>query len=315
VRGRREVVTTEQPEHWLTMRQASAVVGLDTSGARLIHHYSNAIYLLPAHDAVARITYGPDAAEQVARSQAITRWLGQQHQFPATQPLDNTSPVTVNSAVVSFWDYYPQPKNGPPLTSRQLAALLRLLHQVGTPPIALPTWIPLAALHATVGDSVQSAALTNDERTWIQDQIAEARDKIAGLDWPLGTGLIHGDAWAGNLLSCTGAPPPVAVLGDWDWVSVGPREIDLIPPGTRPPDMANQLLGSAISSASTATTWPSGRATPSCWPCGIWSSSPGRSAAPATPSPTARYCGNGSTASGPEILHPSGQRYETVLPA
>ena len=46
---------------------------------------------------------------------------------------------------------------------------------------------------------------------------------------PLGTGLIHGDAWAGNLLSSPGTPPVGAVLGDWDWVSAGPREIDLIP--------------------------------------------------------------------------------------
>jgi hypothetical protein len=211
------------------MRQASAAVGLDTAGARLIHNYSNVIYLLPAHDAVARITYGHDAAEQVTRSQAITRWLGQQHQFPATQPLDNTSPVTVNSAVVSFWTYYPQPENAPPLTSGQLAALLRLLHQAGTPPLTLPAWVPLSSLHATISDPARSEALTGEERTCIMARISEVRDKIAGLDWPLGTGLIHGDAWAGNLLSCPGAPPVGAVLGDWDWVSAGPREIDLIP--------------------------------------------------------------------------------------
>ena len=106
---------------------------------------------------------------------------------------------------------------------------MHLLHQAGTPPVALPTWVPLASLHATVGDPVQAAVLTSDERTWILDQIAEVRNKIARLDWPLGTGLIHGDAWAGNLLSCPGAPPAGVVLGDWDWVSVGPREIDLIP--------------------------------------------------------------------------------------
>jgi Phosphotransferase enzyme family len=229
VHGQRELVTTGQPEHWLALRQASAAAGLDTAGARLIHHYSNVIYLLPAHDTVARITYGHDAAERVTRSQTITRWLGQQHQFPATQPLDNTRPVTVNSAVVSFWAYYPQPANASPLTSGQLAALLHLLHQAGTPPVTLPAWVPLASLHATVGDRVLSAALTGDERTWITARIAEVRDKIAGLDWPLGTGLIHGDAWAGNLLSCPGAPPVGKVLGDWDWVSAGPREVDLIP--------------------------------------------------------------------------------------
>jgi hypothetical protein len=224
-----ELVTTGQPEHWLAMRHASAAVGLDTAGARLIHNYSNVIYLLPVNDAVARITFGHDAAEQVTRSQAITSWLRHQHQFPATQPLDNTSPVTVGSAVVSFWTYYPQPENASPLTSGQMAALLRLLHQSGTPPVTLPTWVPLASLHATISDPALSAAPTGDELTWIMDLITEVRDKIAGLDWPLGTGLIHGDAWAGNLLSSPGAPPVGPVLGDWDWVSAGPREIDLIP--------------------------------------------------------------------------------------
>ena len=222
-------MTTEPPEHWLAMRQASAAAGLDTAGAQLIHHYSNVIYLLPAHDAVARITYGNDAAEQVTRSQAITRWLGQQHQFPATQPLADTSPITVNNAVVSFWDYYAQPQNARPLTSGQLAELLHLLHHGETPPVALPAWIPLASLHTTIGDPAQSAALTGDERTWIMTRITEVRDKIAGLDWPLGNGLIHGDAWAGNLLSYPRALPAGVVLGDWDWVSSGPREIDLIP--------------------------------------------------------------------------------------
>jgi hypothetical protein len=229
VHDRRGLVTMAQPDHWRALQQASAAAGLDTAGASLIHHYSNAIYLLPAHDAVARITYGDGAAERITRSQAITRWLVQQHQFPATEPLEDTNPVSVDSAVVSFWNYYPQPQDGPPLTSAHLAALLRLLHRAGTPPDALPPWVPLESLRATVGDPVLSAALTDDERTWIMARISEVRDKIAGLDWPLGTGLIHGDAWAGNLLSCSGVSPVGAVLGDWDWVSSGPLEIDLIP--------------------------------------------------------------------------------------
>jgi Phosphotransferase enzyme family len=229
VHGRRDLVTTAQPDHWRVLQQATAVAGLDTAGARLIHHYSNAIYLLPAHDAVARITFGSDAAERIARSQEITRWLVQEHQFPATQPLEDTIPVSADSAVVSFWAYYPQLQDAPPLTSAHLAALIRLLHQVGAAPVALPVWVPLESLYATVADRVLSAALTDDERTWIIGRIAEVRGAIAGLDWPLGIGLIHGDAWAGNLLSCPGAPPVGAVLSDWDWVSSGPREIDLIP--------------------------------------------------------------------------------------
>ncbi|HEV2373031.1 MAG TPA: phosphotransferase, partial [Streptosporangiaceae bacterium] len=41
----------------------------------------------------------------------------------------------------------------------------------------------------------------------------------------LGTGLVHGDAHAGNLLHTTGK----VVLADWDSVSYGPRELDLVP--------------------------------------------------------------------------------------
>ncbi|MEV0675415.1 phosphotransferase [Actinosynnema sp. NPDC050436] len=43
----------------------------------------------------------------------------------------------------------------------------------------------------------------------------------------MGRGLIHGDAWAGNLLA--GPTPHAVLLGDWDSVSAGPREIDLVP--------------------------------------------------------------------------------------
>ena len=46
----------------------------------------------------------------------------------------------------------------------------------------------------------------------------------------LGAGLIHGDARAGNLLwDTTQATAGRCLLGDWDGLSRGPREIDLIP--------------------------------------------------------------------------------------
>lgn len=205
-------VTAGQADHWLAVRQACEAVGFSASEARLIHHYSNAIYVLPAENVVARVTYGGDAADRVRRSQAITRWLTQDRRFPATRPFDGTNPVIVNSAVVSFWAYYPQPDGVSAFTSGDLAALLRLLHEAGTPPVSLPSWVPLTSLHATVEDPVLSAALTDEERDWILTRITDMRETIAGLDWPLGTGLIHGDAWAGNLLACPGAPPARAVV-------------------------------------------------------------------------------------------------------
>lgn len=56
------------------------------------------------------------------------------------------------------------------------------------------------------------------------------RDELASLEWPLGHSLIHGDAWAGNLLWAGSTPgPDDVVFGDWDRVAHGPREVDLIP--------------------------------------------------------------------------------------
>ena len=60
------------------------------------------------------------------------------------------------------------------------------------------------------------------------DELLAAYDR---LSFPLPAGMIHGDAWRGNLLR----DGPRIVLADWDEVSTGPREIDLVPTlqGTR----------------------------------------------------------------------------------
>jgi hypothetical protein len=212
------------------VRMACADKGLNFTNVRQLHHYSNAVFLLPIEKAVARLTVGTQALARIRRTQAITRWLVDEHHFPATRPLPETDPVAVNAVtVVSFWIYYAPPADTLPPNSAQLATLLRLLHQVGPPPLPLPDWIPLISLHDTIEDHRLSPSLTDNERDWIQTRISEVRDTLARLSWPLGHGLIHGDAWAGNLLPHTDSSPAGVVLGDWDWVSIGPREVDLIP--------------------------------------------------------------------------------------
>lgn len=46
----------------------------------------------------------------------------------------------------------------------------------------------------------------------------------ARLDFPLGYGWIHGDAYPGNTLWDSDE----ALLADWDEVGTGPRELDLV---------------------------------------------------------------------------------------
>jgi hypothetical protein len=218
----------DTPELRQTLQLACTERGLSPEGARLIHRYSNAVYLLPAEDAVARIVTG--SLHRARLADAATRWLVEHQDVAATAPLMKAVPVAVGpSTVVSFWTYYPQPEAKGQPTSVHLARILRGLHAVGEVPFDLEAWQPLTSLSAALRDPTAARNLANTDLDWLLRHVEEIRTQVLALDSPLGHGVIHGDAWAGNLLWHTAAGPDTAVIGDWDWVSVGPREIDLIP--------------------------------------------------------------------------------------
>jgi aminoglycoside phosphotransferase (APT) family kinase protein len=204
--------------------------GLRVDGARVLHHYNSSVVLLPADDLVVRLTENPSALARMALSQAVCTWLIETKDFPATQPFAGLPPTVIgNTLTASFWRYHhpAQPTVEP--TSSDLARLLRRLHDVGTPPFELATWSPLTSLAHTLRTDQADAVLTSTDREWLTTRVHELRLALAECDWPLGSGLIHGDAWAGNLLSEHHPLRPLIRLGDWDNVSFGPREVDLIP--------------------------------------------------------------------------------------
>jgi len=205
--------------------EACAVRGLDSDDLRLVQHNSNAVVVVPRERAVARVAIGHHDPQHIRRSQDLTRWLSVQHGFRTVVPFGDVDIVEFPSGVtVSFWTYYPQPDPPPAFTSADLGQLLRTLHELPDAPVELPQWKALTALEDALQDD-NSDILTEAERAWLVDRIATVREEVAACDWSLGTGLIHGDAWAGNLL----ASPQGVALGDWDRVAYGPREIDLIP--------------------------------------------------------------------------------------
>jgi hypothetical protein len=218
----------ETPELRHALEVACRERGLSAAGARLIHRYGNAVYLLPAEPAVARIVDGP--AHRARLSRAVTEWLVTRHGIAATVPLPGAPPVELGpSTVVGFWAYYPQPAEQDPPTSAHLARVLRQLHEIDAVPFELGPWQPLASLSAALSDPAATTNLAPSELDWLRHRVEEVRDRITGLTSPLGRGVIHGDAWAGNLLWHAAAGRDAVILGDWDWVSLGPREVDLIP--------------------------------------------------------------------------------------
>ena len=203
---------------------ATAQAGLDPRDAALLHIRGNAVYHLPHESAVARLRPAPGSLDEVLErftaAIQVTRWL-HAHGFPATEPLDVDQPVTVAGHVATFWRYVTV-TGGERRDVLALGRLVRRLHELPQPPVVLPAVDPLGSL---LTDVEHSGALTSAEREWLLARADELERQYPHTRWALGTGLVHGDAHVGNLLHAAGG----VVLCDWDSVSYGPREMDLLP--------------------------------------------------------------------------------------
>jgi aminoglycoside phosphotransferase (APT) family kinase protein len=202
---------------------ACAAVGLDSSGAEIIYQRANTVYKLASAPVVARLRYTRGSAallERLSASVQATRWLDEVG-FPAVRPVDVPQPVPAHGYLVTFWHYLPSDSPGR-RDIEALARLLRQLHGLPPPPVRLPDTAPLGSVRA---DAAACLWLTDSQRGWLTARCDELEGQYAGAESALGYGLVHGDAHAGNLIHGQGR----VVLCDWDAVSYGPREQDLIP--------------------------------------------------------------------------------------
>ncbi len=133
-----------------------------------------------------------------------------------------TQPVETGQHLTTFWRYYDQGDSSPPDTA-ELAPLVRQLHAFDTPPFPLPTYEPLQSFQHWLAE-YGKPVLDDQEYAFLHNQASELLAKYDDLDSVLGHGLIHGDTRTGNLLWHDDG----VMLCDWDSVSLGPRELDLI---------------------------------------------------------------------------------------
>jgi aminoglycoside phosphotransferase (APT) family kinase protein len=139
-----------------------------------------------------------------------------------------------------------------PLTA--LARLLRDLHSNKDIALDLPFLAsPLRGLGRALGDHPD--AFDRDDRDWLSSEIGACELRWAGMKFVLPVGLVHGDAHPNNLLYTRRG----VLLGDWDHVSYGPREWDLVqalyfhrrfPAPVDDPDAAARVYGWDL------RTWP-----------------------------------------------------------
>lgn len=182
-----------------------------------LHAHATSVFLAPRADAVVRVS-GSGQHAPLALSVALTRWLSEQG-LPVTTPLDVPQPFAVGDYAVTLWRHLPQ-HGRPTPHPEHLGRLLRQLHALPQPPIDLPAYQPHATLRPQIS---RSTSLSASDQDWLLTRSDALLAEFDQLDFALGHGLLHGDAYPGNTLW----DGDTVVLGDWDEAAFGPREIDL----------------------------------------------------------------------------------------
>lgn len=208
---------TENLEMIPILAEAGLAAGLDADGARLIRHGENAIYRLSS-GVIARIS---QPGQQVAarREVAVSRWLNDSGVAAVAALGGIAQPVHVDDRAVTFWEELAPHQQGTPT---QIARVLKMLHN-----LSVPEQVPIGSLDPFVRleQRIRAAAISEDDRIWLAEQLASLRDRWAALAPDLSTCVVHGDAWAGNVVATEDGR---VVLLDLERCSVGPPEWDLV---------------------------------------------------------------------------------------
>ncbi|EOD68847.1 phosphotransferase enzyme family protein [Amycolatopsis vancoresmycina] len=201
------------------LAETCALLGLDPAGARLLRFTNNAVYALVTAPFVIRIVGSTQLRHRVGTVVRVARHF-ERHGVPAIRLLaDVEQPLEVGGHLVTVW--HRVPSIGRPATSTDLARLLLQVHALPAPE-GLAEWAPFAAVRARVSDAEE---ISDSDREFLLDRCAELEAELAELEFPLPRGLVHGDAYPGNVIPGPAGP----VLCDFDSSCVGPPEWDLTP--------------------------------------------------------------------------------------
>ena len=210
---------TSDPDSAALVRAACAQAGIAADAVELIRDGENAIYRL-AGRTVVRISR-PGQEQAAAKEVAVARWL-EANAVPAvrTAPDVTRQPLTIAGRPITFWQELPAHRHGTP---REIAHALRRLHAL--PPPSDFTLDPLAPM-TRLRERIDAATTLNaSDRNWLRNRVETLTDQYMNLPPGLPLSVLHGDAWAGNVVVT--AEGETALL-DLERFSTGPPEWDLV---------------------------------------------------------------------------------------
>lgn len=218
--GRRQPL--EPAEIAATVAALGRQVGLDPRGAELIKFTNNAVLRLPHAGVVLRIAgsavIGARVAQVVFAAQLFTRYeVATVRLWPGSR-----SPMIVREHEITIWDDIPTLR---PPDADDLAGLLRAVHAVPVESAEVRAWDPITGIRQRLETA---ADLGPDVLGFLEAECVAVAAELLELDTVeplLPRGLVHGDAFLGNVIVGPNGP----VLCDFDSTSWGPREWDLTP--------------------------------------------------------------------------------------
>jgi thiamine kinase-like enzyme len=198
------------------LRQAASRAEIDVSPAELIRAGENYLYRLP-NRVVGRVAR-PGEAKSVERETVVARWLNA-NGINAVRPIGIEQPIVIGERAVTFWEELPPHRNG---NVRQVAAILKQLHALAIPDeMAGLRLTPFVRLRERINDARN---ITEDDRHWLLRHLGDLQQRWSSRLECRTECVIHGDAWAGNVLDVEGQG---VTLLDLERCSVGPPEWDL----------------------------------------------------------------------------------------
>lgn len=206
----------DRPAALELVRQACRLTGRP-AGGELLRLGEDALVRLP-DGVLARV--GVTGGVATARHEVeVSRWLAASG-VPAARTAPGHALVEVDGRAITFWS--PLPWNRP-ADSVSIARALKRLHALSVPVTpAMPALDPFRRIEPRVR---RSPLLADGERDVILRRVARLRGDYARLAPGLPAAVVHGDAWAGNVVRTRDGD---IVLRDLLRVGVGPPEWDLV---------------------------------------------------------------------------------------